>query len=58
MRNTEVYYINILWQEQEAEGLLANYVDPKPGRQLEDVEEDWDTKRKQILDYQKHPGTL
>ena len=39
-------YINILWQEQEAKGLLVEEVDcmdPEPGRQLEDVQEDWDT---------------
>ena len=41
-----MYYINIPWQEQEAKGLLegeANHFDPEPGRQLEDVQVDWDT---------------
>ena len=38
-----MYYINIPWQEQEAEGLLEEEVDQEPGRQLEDVQVDWDT---------------
>ena len=54
MRNIQVYYINIPWQ-QEAEGLLEEakegHVDPELGRQLEDVEVDWDTGGKKILDY-------
>jgi hypothetical protein len=46
VRNTQVYYINIPWQEQEAKGLLeeeANHFGPKHGRQLEDVQVNWDT---------------
>ena len=51
-----MYYINIPWQEQQAEGLLEE-VDPEPGRQLEDVQVDWDTgERKYIKFCEKHPG--
>ena len=32
-------------QEEQAEGLLE-WVDAEPGKQLEDVEVDWDTKGK------------
>jgi hypothetical protein len=44
-----VHYINILWQEQEAGGLLEEEeVDTEPGSQLEDVQADWDTGFKKI----------
>jgi hypothetical protein len=48
VKNIQMYYINIPWQ-QEAEGLLEEqeakdgHVDPELGRQLEDVQVDWDT---------------
>jgi hypothetical protein len=38
-----MYYFNIPWQEQEAEGLLEQEVESEPGRQLEVVLVDWDT---------------
>ena len=46
-----MYYINIPWKEQEAKGLLEEeekegHVDPALGRQLEDVQVDWDTGEK------------
>jgi len=40
-------------QEEQVEGHLqeeANHVDPEPGRQLEDVQVDWDTLVEEILD--------
>ena len=43
-----MYYINIPWQEQDAEGHLEE-VDPEPGRQLEDVQVDWGTGRKEYI---------
>jgi hypothetical protein len=44
-------------QEEQAEGLLEG-VDPEPGRQLEDVEVDWDTGENKIRFCAKHPSTL
>ena len=51
VRKAQMYSINIPWQEQEAEGLLEEevkegHVDPELGRQLEDVQVDWDTGEK------------
>ena len=51
-----MYHNNIPWQQQ-AEGLLDE-VDSELGKQLEDVQVNWDTERKKILDYEKYPGTL
>ena len=56
MKNIQMYHNNIPWQQQ-AEGLLDE-VDSELGKQLEDVQVNWDTERKKILDYEKYPGTL
>ena len=51
-----MYYINIPWQEQQAEELLEEEVDLELGRQLEDLQVDWDTgERKYIKFCEKYP---
>ena len=50
------HYINIQWQEQQAEGPLEEEVDSKPGKQLEDLQVNWDTGRKFMRQHEKHPN--
>ena len=54
----QMQYNNIPWGEQEAEELQEDEVDPEPGRQLEDVQVDWDTGEKKIRLCKKYPGAL
>jgi predicted enzyme related to lactoylglutathione lyase len=59
VKNTQVQYINIPWQEQEAEGLLEEEVDVEPGKQPEVVVVDWDTLGAKIIRLcEKHPDVL